>query len=67
MKTDIDVKMAAVLDPTPENKAKAEKARLDKIHKRRKNSKFGNMHKKFSKPRCKRAKTDQALETPAME
>ena len=55
VKTDIDAQMTAVLAPTPENKAKAEKARLEKVNKKRKNSRFGNIHgKKFSKPRCKR-------------
>ena len=67
VKTDIDVKMEAVLDPTPENLNKVLTVNAKKTHKRRKNSRFGNMHKKFSKPRCKRLKADQASDTPAME
>ena len=60
--------MAAVLDPTPENVNKVITLSAKKTHKRRKNSRFGNIHgKKYSKPRCKRPKADQAYDTPAME
>jgi hypothetical protein len=60
--------MEAVLAPTPENVKKVITLSAKKTHKRRKNSKFGNIHgKKFSKPRCKRPKTDQASDTPNME
>jgi len=60
--------MAAVLEPTPENVNKVLTVNAKKTHKRRKNSKFGNIHgKKQGKPMSKRPKADQASETPAME
>ena len=60
--------MAAVLDPTPENKENAEISRLDKIHKRRKNLGFGKDRVKGRYlPKIKRAKTYKASETPIME
>jgi len=60
--------MEAVLAPTPENVKKVITLSAKKTNKRRKNSKFCNsMKTKFSKPRCKRPKNDQASNTPVME